>query len=294
MAQNAIKSYFLSPSFDWPAEGGPVQLGAIITDRKKPQQSINSPNFELPSEYKSEKLDWEVGIWRRKNWFATVFGQFLQGVGLDLKVGADGDWSRAEVIKCEKLETRELVLTKSYVKARMQDEAVQEYLKKNRIKAYMITGIKVAYNPVAYMLKTKGMHANAGAALGTSSPMQGVGAGSDAGSQTTQAGGTNIVFAYRLMGLMYEIKDGRNATIETWDEDGKFMNTNRENFAPRINGPDTDVVEICDITEVETSGKGLEPRGGFVDEVDEQACVCIVVKEDPGRGFLRNLRQRDD
>lgn len=289
MAQNAVKSYFLSPSFDWPAEGGPVKLGAIITDRKKPHQSITIPSTEPTSVYKSEKLNWEDAKWKKKNWFATVFGQFLSALGFGLNVGADGDWSQADFIKCDKLETKEFVPDVPYLKTRMQDAAVQAYLKKNRIKAYMVTGIKVAYNPVAYQLKTRGLHANMEVALGTGAPKQGLGAGSDTGSRTAQTGGTNIIYAYRLTGINYEIKEDGSANVKTWEEEGRYMGVDTENPTPKAKGPDTTVVEFRGFTEVDTDGDGLGPPVGIVDELDEEVCVCVVVKPDQRRGFGRSV-----
>ena len=153
MGESIKKTYFLAPSFDWPVEG-PVRLGSIILDPKKPHLVINSKAFSLPDDvYTREQKDWTKIMNKYHGGFASFFTQFLAVVDAEIGVGLDKN--NAEVFKFNKLETRAFIPTKAYIDERLKDPEVQVQLKKRRARAYMITGVKCAYNPASYQISAR-------------------------------------------------------------------------------------------------------------------------------------------
>lgn len=212
MATNEKKTFFLARSFDWPAEGGPVCLGSIIKDPKNPAKVINSPGFDLPTKiYEVEQHNWKHIFDEHRKGSATLFAEFLRMAELSGNPGARLEKLTANHFKCDKLVTTYFLPDDAYVMDRMQDPKIQASLKKSRSRAFMITGLKLAYNPGAYHLQVRnhGFSIRPGADLSLSGPPLKIGVA--LGSSTTRTsgissdGGTDTIFAYQLMEIDYRV-----------------------------------------------------------------------------------------
>jgi len=231
MGESIKKTYFLAPSFDWPVEG-PVRLGSIILEPKNPHIVINSKAFSLPDDvYTREQKDWTKIMNKYHGGFASFFTQFLAVVDAEIGVGLDKN--NAEVFKFDKLETRAFIPTKAYIDERLKDPEVQVQLKKRRARAYMITGVKCAYNPASYQIsaKKKAAHAEilADLTLATGAPVKigpAIGGNSGSVSITSTLAGTDVVFAYQLWEIKYDFIEGeRKPKAKEYSNRGAFMDT---------------------------------------------------------------------
>jgi hypothetical protein len=233
------KTWFLCRDFDWPAENGPAKLGSIIVNPESPPVlAINSEPFDLPHEpYEREQLKWEDN--RDKHWSGsvTIFAEFLNVVGLGPDISGGRESKNDDCFKCDKMLTKYVQLENEneYIHKRMKDEKVQKWIKGNpgKKKVFIITGLKIAYNPQArYMVshdisgKVKlGVDLTALAVPATVGPkVEGTyGQGKTRGYE----GGTDIVYAFQMMEIWYDVKSNNEVRKTKRRTRGAYMRIDR-------------------------------------------------------------------
>ena len=144
-----VTSYFFPPKWHFQV-GGPVALGSIIEDPKKPQASLNyeEPNPQpLPRlTVDHSKPDFKTKIVADTSVSAGIGTSLLQIFGFGVDVDVERGRRRVYEIEAEQLRTQEIEPVQSWVEKAFAYEEVQRVLRKNkfRIDLYMITGIKSA------------------------------------------------------------------------------------------------------------------------------------------------------
>lgn len=281
MTTNKKKTYFIAPGFDWPIETGPVQLGNIVLGLDKPHQPISSTSGAVPNHYSTEQTDWHGFNQKFLSGSATVYAQFLSTFGIDAEMGLQLAKTDTEIFKFDRLATKEFVPSKAYVEERMKADSVQDEIKNNRIKAFMVTGLKLAYNPVMYHLLggSKGAHAKIltdFTALGV--PLKiGPDVGIESGKVkiTSTRGGSDIVFAYQLTRIDYTVVKGTPVVKTAPLVKGAYMNTD---------GPPRAIGKMEVVEEVRVDGvfdENVKPVDAVVksvaDDIDGQEVECVML-----------------
>lgn len=282
------KSYFLARDFDWPAENGPATLGSLIVRPKSlPVHAINSEPFDLPHEpIEREQKDW-VDV-KEKFWEGsiTVFAEFLLGVIPGPEIKASRETTADDVFKCDKLVTKYIDPWKleGYIQKRMEDLKVQKYLAANpKERAFMITGLKIAYNPQARhkrSAKTGGklkvpvdLTAVTGVPMNVGPKVKG-----SIGEEKSQSytGGTNIVYAFQLLEIWYDLEN-KTVTKTNQSTRGAYMNTDKP--SPRHEE------EAADTTETD-QGELVDPEAE--DSMDKRS------KDEDVRKYKSQGNQAED
>lgn len=148
---SSVKTYFLSPNFDFPPPpDGLITLGSILVDPKKPERSLNrNDQVAIPtgSIYNAHKDDWEVTRGQIREAEGGVWASFLSvilGLGGDLQINRSHNTN--ETYTCKRLETQYFQPDDVYIHQSLQNARVKSYFEQGwfRKPVYMITGLKVA------------------------------------------------------------------------------------------------------------------------------------------------------
>jgi hypothetical protein len=256
------KSYFLARDFDWPVENGPATLGSLIVKPNSlPIHAINSEPFDLPHEpIELEQKNWEDVKNKFWNGSVTLFAEFLLGVIPGPEITASRETTADDVFKCDKLVTKYIDPRKpeGYIQKRMEDLEVQKYLAKNPKRVFMITGLKIAYNPEArHKRSTKNggkLKVPVDLTAVTVVPMDvGAEVGGSTGGEKSRSytGGTSIVYAFQLLEIWYDLEKKTVAKTKQSTR-GAYMDIDRphprheEEAAESKDGTETEQGELAD------------------------------------------------
>jgi hypothetical protein len=275
MATNQKKTYRVAPSFDWPAEDGPVTLGSIITNPKEPHRPLVSDGFELPKIFTAEKNEFSKLLYQRSSFAAGVYLKILETVGVD--VGGQTIRNSAELLKTKKLETKYIIPDDTYIDERVQDQLVQDWMTVNRLKVYMVTGLKIAYDPSARSAQSA--NAGAGAKLGADGIPSGIPLSVTGDIRYDQGrsddisfrGGTDIIFAYELKEIKYIVVEKKMVLKKTKDyPQGVVLDRDRDQERDK----QTQVIKVAESLGLEVdNGKGSRAT---VSDDAEGECDFVV------------------
>lgn len=237
------KSYFLAPSFDYPANG-PIALGNIISDPYFPAESLLAGASKVldgasqePKLYASTIERWQDIRAAHKNGRLGVWGRFLETVD----ASTEGHWERNtyEDYKCDEMQTQIFLPDLAHLQTRVADARVKQVMEMRRggmgtrRAVYIITGVKIA----------KGLAIASGASQETGfdidsnidvTPLSGgavplgVGAGANRTAGTQQKTTAKIVgdctFAYQLCKLRFTGVGNKKALQSDAHRKGAFCN----------------------------------------------------------------------
>jgi hypothetical protein len=147
---SAIKTYFLVPNNDFPADG-PIVLGSILAGPSEPDEILNDGDVvEVPPACKhtSYKDNWEETIEIVNDGKIGVWTRFLN-TWLGGNLGASFDARTVRQYKIEELETTYFSPSQEYIEEAVRKAGVQSYLEGGRyaLPVYMVTGLKLARGP---------------------------------------------------------------------------------------------------------------------------------------------------
>lgn len=199
--------YFPSPTWDIPATSDLVVLGRLLKDPRNPERRIPGTQAISPSPeqiYTGQKLDWSSVNDQLKRGKIGIWAKALQLVG----GGFDLSQTKAclDIHEFETLETKYFVPDAEYISRAMQDDGVKAFLHAthSRDPIYLITGLKIARGAKV----TNKTHLERGVAAEVKVDATGFGAPVEVGPeggfgvrramQTSFAGSTDYIFAYRL------------------------------------------------------------------------------------------------
>lgn len=154
------KTYFLAPS--WELQPEDIILGSVIGDLKTPQRALSAtevtryPDHQMqpPIEQKSCS-----GVLKQsRRWNVGLIATFLQVMTLGGELSYGSDSALKIEYPCDLMETRRLTPSLSYISKLSRDPGVRSYLKAGGLgtKAFVITGIKIAYNTTITTTEEKG------------------------------------------------------------------------------------------------------------------------------------------
>lgn len=287
---NLRKTYFLTPSFDYPPTG-PVLLGNIISSPKYPDKPLNNastrPAIPAAALTTITKTDWKSTTAKSHSGKVGIWAKFLEVVvGAGVDVGTSWERGTENQYKFDKLETSffEPQAVEGYLESAMKAPGVIGYLSKSRGRKplYIVKGVKIARGVTAKTLRTKANGGRLGVSVdGTlmAAPVS-VGPELEAGIKKEDGvgfgGGDDFVFAYRLgrikvdrrMGEAEEDDYNKGALfalpgVEDSEEDEKEKATF---LVTEVEGDETVAGEFGEEEMVETLDD---------DEVDEK-CTCII------------------
>lgn len=215
------KSYILPPTFDCPIDG-PIRLGAILIDPKRPLEPVYDVKVTtaqtLDKFYTTEKTGWSVEYSQATSLEISLFAQalaFIMGLGADAALRLH----RTELtgLKCDRLVTEWFVPTPEYLEHCLRHNTMLEIVKRHRRHGpalYILCGRKLAYGFSANQRAGNAHEMSAGLSLdGTSIgvPVQtGPGVSLSSGQTSTESfsGSSDIVLAYQLRRIFYTRKSG--------------------------------------------------------------------------------------
>ena len=284
-----MKLYMLVPHYDFPPDG-PIILGSIISDIRKPDDSLNQDDIEeLPagSRHETHKYDLQQTIESTNGGGTGIWARCLSVLGLAGSLSMHFDSRSLDHIKCRDMETVFFSPSPVYLKQAVNKECVREYLEGSLYApVYMITGLKIVRGPGAEVTKRRSLIGDGSARFGVPGTMAGVPFAVDTGevslhhtnSENTSFGGSSdFVIGYRLGKITFH-KNSEGAHIPTLQThtDGAFFGLRDDKNAeaslpvitPKINFEGDDAV-VRDL-----QGEELIPA---VDDDDNQTCMCFVV-----------------
>lgn len=295
------KSYFLAPSFDYPANG-PIALGNIISDPYFPAESllvgasrVLDGASQEPNLYASIIEGWQDIRAAHNNGRLGVWARFLEIVD----TSTAGHWERNtyEDYKCDEMETQYFLPELAYLQTRVADPRVKQVMEMRRgglgtrRAVYIITGVKIAKGLAiaSGAGQERGFDAAASVDVtplsGGAVPL-GVGARAKRTAGTQQKTTAKIVgdctFAYQLCKLRFTGIGNKKALRSDAHRKGAFCNVdNHEDQGDR----DPLQLELsknwggADILDVEDEADD-ELEVGATDVVEEgESYRCIVFKE---------------
>ncbi|KAK8098536.1 uncharacterized protein PG998_014022 [Apiospora kogelbergensis] len=218
-----VKVYYLAPTRHMPPDG-PIALGSIITDPRRPEIAINSstPAIQELKVHETVELNQSRTLEDNATAQPSVWAKFLGGVvpglGVDAEAGIRAASGNRSSYAFEKIVTREIFPDLETVRSLFSGDAcVQQSIKDRRwqLSVFLITGVQVAYGAEVLLTRARerGVYLQTGvdltAVTGGIAPVS-VGGGLDASKAHSQSLSTNyqtpFVFAYRLRQILYRRK----------------------------------------------------------------------------------------
>jgi hypothetical protein len=220
---NLRKTYFLTPSFDYPPPPtGPIKLGNILSDPASPDRPLNPGKIIVsPPEdavTMTVKTDWKSELSKMNSASVGLYAKFLElvvGVGVDAAVNWDHknadeySFARLETIYFNPLEVSE------YLTESLEAPNVKAYIEKGwarRRPVYIITGLKVVRGGKLKSSKTRGHGGTLSVGVDGTALTVPVDAGPELevqrekGYEVSWSTSDDFVFAYRLSRLKLKRK----------------------------------------------------------------------------------------
>ncbi|KAK8120180.1 hypothetical protein PG999_004300 [Apiospora kogelbergensis] len=175
-----VKVYYLAPTRHVPPDG-PIALGSIITDPRRPEIAINSSTPAIQELKVHETVELNHSL-----------GGVVPGLGMDAEAGIRAASGNRSSYAFEKIVTREIFPDLETVRSLFSGDAcVQQSIKDRRwqLSVFLITGVQVAYGAEVLLTRAR----ERGVYLQT-------------GVDLTAVTGTPFVFAYRLRQILYRRK----------------------------------------------------------------------------------------
>lgn len=144
------KSYFLAPS--WDLKPDEIALGSVIANFRAPQRVLSAATLTssidtlVPPSIEEKPCSGNAK--QSRKWSTGLFATFIQVGALGGEVAYSSSSTIDIEYKCDSMETRRFTPSLGYVARASEDKDVKEYLKAEGFgaKAFMITGVKTAYN----------------------------------------------------------------------------------------------------------------------------------------------------
>ncbi|SPO02495.1 uncharacterized protein DNG_05168 [Cephalotrichum gorgonifer] len=281
---NQIKTYFLSPTWDY-HPSGPIQLGNIITSASRPAEALNGPDSPRPATvslfppmtkshvtWSSDKLrEGRYGLWTK----------FLSFIGLSVDFGLEHSAQLEQSFTFETLETVEFIPTTEFLQETLATSPLAvDFLTRSRFRKplYVVTAVKIARGAcVAETSRSISRGAEVG--VGVDGTLVGgalvslgpeIRAGRANGESGSFAGSSDFVFAFQLRKIVVERSTGR-VTNHVDHTSGAMYDTNSG-----VSPSETGLPFVVRGTTSEDAS-GLKLGGGsgeaVVQEDDETVCV---------------------
>lgn len=264
---NKIKTYFLVPGWDFPADSLP--LGTILDTANSLQSTLYKPSIssiDTPT-YPTDKYNFSTTISSSSNKRVGLFAKFLQNFGLGANAAVAYDRTQMETYAFEHVHTVWFSPSQSYLSQAMKEKEVANFLKQTDYEeaVYMVTGIKTVQGASVTTSRSKSRNLKASIGLhGASMGVQGS-MGPDAGyksgeaSEATFENSSCVLWAYQLK----KVKIKRGGEVQSKD----FVNG-----ALFGEGYEGRIVEsqVGEIPEEDFSASIA------YDEGDEEECLCVL------------------
>lgn len=285
---NPQKTYFLTPSFDYPPTG-PILLGNIISSPKYPDKPLNNastrPAIPAAALITITKTDWKSTAAKSHSGKVGIWAKFLEvvvGVGVD--VGTSWERGTENKYKFDKLETSffEPQAVEGYLESAMKAPGIIRYLSESRGRKplYIVKGVKIARGATAKTLRTKANGGRLGVSVDGTLMAAPVSVGPELEAEIKKedgvefGGSDDFVFAYRLGRIKVDRKTGEageddhnaGALFELPDAEDDEEKEKATFLVTEVEGDETVAGEFGEEERVETLDD---------DEVDEK-CTCII------------------
>lgn len=205
--------WFLPRTRDRPVISA-IRLGDIIESPWSPEEALND---EPPPAIKAGLLRRQIEeswSWTKETELSRsggVFASFLQFLGIGGDVEGTITNTHLDLYEVDRMVTEEFLPDKQYLRQCIEDPGVRDMFvgPSRKSKAYMVTGLKMAYGAIkaAEMMKEHGVRASIGvdaSALGVPVTLGPQGHWSSRVAESLNAGKSNFVFAYKLRRLKFK------------------------------------------------------------------------------------------
>ncbi|PCH00339.1 Hypothetical protein PENO1_025130 [Penicillium occitanis (nom. inval.)] len=164
--------YFYAPTWDYPPPPlGPLKLGNVFTDLKRPAESVIY-TAQLPSStaddtvvggdgpvpYSTYKNDVEISTEKLRQGRFAILTQFLSVLGVGVDVGVDWERGDDETLHFSTITTTQFHPSAPWIQSHCVDAsaAVQRWFERSRFKKplYLITGLKIVTGDKSASTKT--------------------------------------------------------------------------------------------------------------------------------------------
>lgn len=220
---NLKKTYFLTPSFDYPPPPtGPIKLGNILSDPASPDRPLNPGKTIVPPPEDgittTVKTDWKSELSKMNSASVGLYAKFLElvvGAGVDAAVNWDHkntdeySFARLETTYFNPLEVSEY-LTESLKTPNVKAHIEKGWARKRPV--YIITGLKVVRGGKLKSSKTRGHGGTLSVGLDGTALAVPVDVGPELevqrekGHKVSWSTSDDFVFAYRLSRLKLKRK----------------------------------------------------------------------------------------
>ena len=284
-----MKTYMLVPHYDFPP-GGPIVLGSIISDIRKPDDSLNPEDIvEIPetSKYATHKHDWQHTVESINGGGTGVWARCLSILGFGGSINMHFDSRSLDHYRFRDLETVFFSPTQGYLKEAVNRESVREYLEGSLYAPiYIITGLKIVRGPGAEVTKRRSLGGDGSAKFGVPATLAGVPFAVDTGEvtlhhtdaeNTSFGGSSDFIIGYRLGKITFHRNhEGAQVPEHQPHTDGAFLGVNDDQSAETSRLDITASIEFGgdDVIAQELQGEELIPA---IDEEDNEECKCFVI-----------------
>ncbi|EXJ77651.1 hypothetical protein A1O3_09880 [Capronia epimyces CBS 606.96] len=262
---NKVKTYFLVPGWDFPADS--IPLGAVIDDAYQPQPTLFTPERSTIDTkiFPTDKFDFSATISEGRKGEFGLLAKFLSVFGLGAEASLKYDRKHVETYSFQHMHTEWFEPSRKFLDAAVAQSEVAAFLEQMDYEqpVYMVTGVKTVKGAGVTTSKTRGRGWKAffgvdGTPAGVPVAIGPKGEdGSTTSNEATFQNSSHIGFAYRLK----KITCSRDKTVES---------TNHT--AGALFGTDGEVKEITPEVDEISSNDALI----VYDEGDEEGCLCVV------------------
>lgn len=278
---NQIKSYFLSPSWDYPPNG-PIQLGKIVMSPARVTQALNTDTLKAPPSDSLMSSHKASVTWSKQKQRAGKYGvwtEFPSCLGLGINIGVHNDKTLEDTFSFDRMGTTEFTPSDTYLQESMRSPSTLRYLEKSRYRKpiYMITGIKAVSGARAKTIHSSGKGGKLGATVDgllTGAPVSvGPELEVERTDKTVNAfeGSSDFVFAFRVRRIMVdkngEMKQKDFTKGALYDAEEVFGESEMPAYVQSLAGDDVSAAlfpckKIC-----------------TVEDDDGELCECVILED---------------
>lgn len=268
---------------------GPFQLGSLLSSPTTPESAIGSsallPFPESMAIQVSSLHDFRSTCEQNTASQFGVFTKFLSVLGIGADVSVETGVTTSHSVSAEKLETRFITPTRTYLELLLQVPAVQEYIKEERFRAniYLVTGIRFAFGVRSGSSsdeRKSGVHVSAsvdGSITGGVPARIGPEVTIDKGRKVKMEFGKSddYVYAYRVKEVHYSTRKGKVVSKDIkgdlYSLDGKRAVVEKDGEADDENV----ILEVDDMGQEWLSARAM--RSPAVEGIDDDGAACEIV-----------------